>query len=465
MGKTKAVLLWSDTEQVSIEDLSVINDEDRYHGACSTVKSGNKIQRVVVKFISSDELKLQEEESKVLDEIEIIVRDRVAQNVPGQRKSRSRKAVVLDGTATNNQVAFALGERKKPSGQQLSKKKKIEGEKKLASQAHRDAQDTLDRAAAEPISRRELFASDDEAESNDETDESAALFYSDEENMDSTEGPINGCCQHCVALRKAYTQSGALFVRTLANFASISAGVGTKFAELRPIPSDRACCEVTKGSKVFITNADKNAIKSEYRGDPAKMTRATLVSLYGRDLLERQAVTARGSKQGTLGIPKRIRDAVRAFVNRNKGEAYPVLNEANFNRIINKQRSAIHRVRGSKRTPAKEQLLNSSPLRLQLESAQLPASPLASSNLVNINQPQVSNSPLAPSSLVNTNSNSYSPHQSTPSGSDWHHGAQHYPGYNQNYPGYYPPHQGLSPQPAEPSWFNQNSDIPCLTAL
>lgn len=61
----------------------------------------------------------------------------------------------------------------------------------------------MDRAAAEPISRRELFASDDEAESNDETDESAALFYSDEENMDSTEGPINGCCQHCVALRKA----------------------------------------------------------------------------------------------------------------------------------------------------------------------------------------------------------------------------------------------------------------------
>lgn len=91
-------------------------------------------------LVAGDELKLQEEESKVLDEIETIVRDRVAQNVPGQRKSRSRKAVVLDGTATNNQVASALGERKKPSAQQLSKKKKIEGEKKLASQAHRDAQ-------------------------------------------------------------------------------------------------------------------------------------------------------------------------------------------------------------------------------------------------------------------------------------------------------------------------------------
>lgn len=54
MPKTKVVLHWVETDQSGVEDLSVLNEEDRYVGAKSSVKVGNKFHRCVVRLISSE---------------------------------------------------------------------------------------------------------------------------------------------------------------------------------------------------------------------------------------------------------------------------------------------------------------------------------------------------------------------------------------------------------------------------
>lgn len=72
-------------------------------------------------------------------------------------------------------------------------------------------------------------------------------------------------------------------------------------------------CELTKGTvpKVFIRTTDKSEAKVSAQGDPAKLVRNALVCLFGRETLEKHAVTALGQKPGTLGIRKHVRDAIR----------------------------------------------------------------------------------------------------------------------------------------------------------
>jgi hypothetical protein len=64
---------------------------------------------------------------------------------------------------------------------------------------------------------------------------------------------------------------------------------------------------------VFISNADKNELKKDGDGDPGKMTRMCLNILYGREQLEQNEVTAKGTRQGQLGIHPNVRKALRGM--------------------------------------------------------------------------------------------------------------------------------------------------------
>ncbi|KAK3916673.1 Polycystic kidney disease and receptor for egg jelly-related protein [Frankliniella fusca] len=334
-SKTKAVIYWPESEQVSVEELSKINEEDRYRDALTTIRSGGKNLRAVVKFISGDERKLQEEENKALMEVEEMTKSREAAQLGGERKTRSRRsAPAVPGTASSNDVASALGERLKPSAQQMEKLKKLNDSKKAAEQAQRNAQDDVDRAALNvtSVSRSLAFVSDEESNVSDS--DGCVFEDSDAEDKEGNENNFDECCHHCKSLRKAYSQSGVLFIQALAKFAQSAAGSGAQYAELRPIPPGRPSCEISKGSEIFIENADKNAIKTDCGGDPSKMTRMTLVSLFGRENLEKNAITALGTKQGTLGIRKRVRDAAKQ---------YDPLSVPAFNRVINRKKNQIHR--------------------------------------------------------------------------------------------------------------------------
>lgn len=92
-------------------------------------------------MISGDERKLKEEESKALIEVDEMIKRREAAQLAGDRKTRSKRgAPVVPGTASCNDVASALGERLKPSAEQMAKLKKLNEEKKAAEEAQRNAQ-------------------------------------------------------------------------------------------------------------------------------------------------------------------------------------------------------------------------------------------------------------------------------------------------------------------------------------
>jgi hypothetical protein len=61
---------------------------------------------------------------------------------------------------------------------------------------------------------------------------------------------------------------------------------------------------------VFITVSEKNRIKSEGGGDPAKMIRMCLVSLFGQKNVEAEDFTAKGQRAGTKGIRDSVRSAI-----------------------------------------------------------------------------------------------------------------------------------------------------------
>lgn len=64
---------------------------------------------------------------------------------------------------------------------------------------------------------------------------------------------------------------------------------------------------------MFISNKDKNNIKADGGGDPTKMTRMTLIALFGRETLAGSAITAIGTKAGTLGMRKNVRNVIRGM--------------------------------------------------------------------------------------------------------------------------------------------------------
>lgn len=69
-------------------------------------------------------------------------------------------------------------------------------------------------------------------------------------------------------------------------------------------------CELSKGSKVYISIADKNSIKRKGCGDPAQLTRLGLLALFGRDTMAREQISAKGQRAGSKGIKKNVRDAL-----------------------------------------------------------------------------------------------------------------------------------------------------------
>ncbi|KAK3924211.1 Collagen alpha-1(XXVII) chain, partial [Frankliniella fusca] len=210
---------------------------------------------------------------------------------------------------------------------------------------------------------KQLFTEESEEEHEDSESDNGIDFSEHDDEEHSGKEDVSSCCQHCLSLRKAYSKSGSLFVQALNVFGRVSSGSGIQYAELLPIPAGTKKCELSQKSNVFISIADKNEIKADGEGDPSKMTRMCLVALYGREFLEKNAVTAKGTKAGTLGIPSRVRKAIKAFVNRNKGKTYDPLNDAQLNRVINRKKNQVHRTKqtGSKSKKSPKATKSSSP--------------------------------------------------------------------------------------------------------
>lgn len=53
-SKMKVVLFWVDSEKVSTEEMEIVNCEDRYVGAPTTVTYGKESFRAIVRLISSE---------------------------------------------------------------------------------------------------------------------------------------------------------------------------------------------------------------------------------------------------------------------------------------------------------------------------------------------------------------------------------------------------------------------------
>ncbi|KAK3909734.1 Squamosa promoter-binding-like protein 7 [Frankliniella fusca] len=365
MGKTKVVVHWVDEAKASIEDLSLINEEDRYVSAPTSVKVGNRYHKAIVRFISSDALKLDDEESKLIKELEEQEEERKRQESSDKRGRSSRhKKGTPTGAASSNQVASAVGERLKPTPDQAAKSKELAEAKKAQELAQIKAQATVDAqvmAYLNPDSdvSRNLFGtnnpnSDDDRESVDANDGTS----SDEEQQEySSTSVTNTCCSHCKDLQIAYKHS-PLFVRALerfSNFAGKSEG-GIQYLEILPVPDDVPKVELSKGSQVWISVSDKNSIKRDGDGDPAKMTRLTLMYLFGRENLEAEQLTAKGTRKGTKGIRKNVLAAIKTFVNRNKQDQYPEFTDVLLNRVINKKKEQLHRAaRSTSKSPKSPQ--------------------------------------------------------------------------------------------------------------
>lgn len=69
-------------------------------------------------------------------------------------------------------------------------------------------------------------------------------------------------------------------------------------------------CEVTKGSGIYMSVHDKNAVKLSGNGNPAQMVRDCLTKLIGLEVMESTHLTAMGTKQGTIGIKESVRCAI-----------------------------------------------------------------------------------------------------------------------------------------------------------
>lgn len=68
--------------------------------------------------------------------------------------------------------------------------------------------------------------------------------------------------------------------------------------------------ELTKGSRVWVPSHFKNSIKRDGDGDPSKMVRLGLLGLYGRDALQVEDLTAKGTRNGTKGMRPEVRSAL-----------------------------------------------------------------------------------------------------------------------------------------------------------
>ncbi|KAJ1526445.1 hypothetical protein ONE63_009579 [Megalurothrips usitatus] len=312
MGKTKAVVYWLDSEQVSSEDLSKINEEDRHVGAITTVKSGNKFHRGVVRFISSDILKLSEKEEEICLEIEEMVQKRKDAENDALKKGRGnrRKRVSAASTASANQVASAVGERLKPlTPQQVQKAKEVAAARKATEASQRAAQDEVDQEVLrDAIDDDDLFV---ESDGDDHVDDGHDVKKSGNED-DSVSNDNTNCCKHCLDLQQAYKDLPN-YLRVLTRFSEFAQGTkGTiEYLEVLPVPSDTPKVGLTKGSKVFLSISDKNSIKRDGDGDPSKMTRLALLAVFGRQNVETTELTAKGQKKGCKGIRPHVLKALK----------------------------------------------------------------------------------------------------------------------------------------------------------
>ncbi|XP_034236355.1 uncharacterized protein LOC117642373 [Thrips palmi] len=330
MSKTKALLHWTETEQASVVDLSLIREEDRVVGAPTVVKHGQKYHKAIVRLISSDSLKLEEAEENLCLEIEEALQKKKTAELESKRRAlRHRKPAAQPGAASLNLVASALGERFKPTSQQAPKVKELTSAKRAATRAQNNAQDDVDREAlSESTPRKRLFSDnvnphDDYLEDNDCQASDDGIDFLEEMDIDETERsvanersvtkPDSNCCSHCKDLKKALNRPGSMFVKALAIFGNIATSPNVKYAELLPIPDDIPKCELTKDMqpKVYIRISDKSSIKVSAKGDPAKLVRLTLVCLFGRETLLNNYVTALGLRPGTLGVRENVRNAMR----------------------------------------------------------------------------------------------------------------------------------------------------------
>ncbi|KAJ1530227.1 hypothetical protein ONE63_005154 [Megalurothrips usitatus] len=198
-------------------------------------------------------------EDHVAKEIEkaIAKREQEASNSTSGRKTRAQKKTsCAPGTASANQVASALGKRLQPTQQAV---KSWLMPKKQPTNCNMQPRTALGGG------RKRLFESgcsnDEESASDDSNDTDVIDGLSDEEQPCASTN--DACCEHCKMLRKAYSQSGTLFVKALATFGSSSASAGVLYADLLPIPENVPKCELSGGSNVYIKGTDKNAIKSD----------------------------------------------------------------------------------------------------------------------------------------------------------------------------------------------------------
>ncbi|KAK3909693.1 hypothetical protein KUF71_019702 [Frankliniella fusca] len=311
--------------------------------------------------IPSDKLKLKEEEDKVSEEIKAKLQEAAAQsvNTSGCRGRRQRHQSQKDGVASENFIASALGNRLKPNNVQAPQAKQLMLERKAAAAA----QDEVDRMVLgeenESLGkgsgpRSELFldkqkgaALNSEAEEDVSDKESVVLGYVSDEEEAPVEPDRSKCCIHCIKLTKASKQSPALFVKALSNFTGLTGASGVQYLEVLPIPDNIPRVELSKGTGVFIRVSDKNHIKSNESGDPSQMARMGLLALFGRENSEREHINAKGSKAGSKGIRKHVRESLLAFVNRNKAKSYQDLVESKLNEVINRKKLSLQRTRKS----------------------------------------------------------------------------------------------------------------------
>ncbi|KAJ1526439.1 hypothetical protein ONE63_009573 [Megalurothrips usitatus] len=435
----EALVFWPETKQISIEDLDVIREEDRYEGAPTTIKFGNRAFKAVVRLISDDRKRLKEKEDEVQAEIDVMIEEEKKllepgpQEKGGRRLRDNRKVAANEGAATANQVASAVGERMKPNPQQAVAAKRLAAEKKAAEAAQRTAQDAVDKAAiskgkvgdkatdkargkvtnkasnrtcgnsAEDTQRsaqvfdfqdaidkvgvggsekkggkapdkadkagssgscfatggtqiaamRNLFQEEDEQNEEGDSDDGVLSVnsLSDDEPAKLVSSTA-GCCCHCLELRKAFDRSPQVFLKAVAAFGNATV-TGVQWLDLLPIPDNAPKCELSKGSKVFISIADKDGIKCSGNGDPSKMARATLMVLFGRENFEKHHVTALGTRLGTKGVQPHVRAAVKNFVNRHVKAPFRVISEVELNKLINKKKQQIHRKSPSGKSKSK----------------------------------------------------------------------------------------------------------------
>ncbi|KAJ1530163.1 hypothetical protein ONE63_005094 [Megalurothrips usitatus] len=296
-GGVKAVIYWPDAKQVS--RIYMWGPE----GAATSIKSSGSWHRAIVRLISSDQNALTECEESVAEEIDGLS-EREEKAGRGKRKRAS-----VRNNATANQVGQAFGERPKTQGfvAELDKDRKVQ---KKISKRHQDD-------AGEDVSWQVLKESKDArkrlfSELGDDEEDVQKINSENENNLEISDGSIredgtdddepaetaSDSDQIVKELREAAKESASNFFSVITkNF--FKPGSDTcKYVEIVEIPKDVPKVDFSKGTNVFVPVSEKNKIKVNGGGDPAKMARLGLIALYGRDILK----SAKGHRSGSKAM-------------------------------------------------------------------------------------------------------------------------------------------------------------------